>query len=80
MEYVDERGCHYRVIQGLEGIWKGCYRKPDQLGQKLQDDDAEWKCVTSLFWRKTKREAEHDLAVYAKHKGMRVKDDGGEEF
>lgn len=72
MEYIDARGWRYRVMQGLDGSWKGRYRKPDEPGQKPRDDDKGWKCVASLFWRKTKDEAEHDLAVYAKYKGMQV--------
>ena len=69
---MDCRGWRYLVMQGLDGSWKARYRKPDEPGQKPRDDDKGWKCVTSLFWRKTRNEAEHDLAVHAKHKAMRI--------
>ena len=75
MEYIDARGWRYRVMKGLNGYWKARYRKPDQPGQKPRGDDKGWKCVARLFWHKTKREAEHDLAMYAKHRGMHVKEE-----
>ena len=59
MEYVDGRGWRYRVMQGLDGSWKARYRKPNKPWQK----------------KRRKEEAEHDLAVYAERKGMRVKEE-----
>lgn len=72
MEYIDARGWHYRVMQGLAGSWKARYRKPNAPGKKNRSDAAGWKCVAKLPWRKTKEEAERDLAEYAKCKGMQV--------
>lgn len=75
MEYIDARGWRYRVMKGLNGYWEARYRKPDQPGQKPRGDDKGWKCVARLFWHKTKREGEHELAMYAKHRGMRTKEE-----
>ena len=72
MEFIDARGWRYRVMQGLDGSWKARYRKPDAPGKKKRSDAAGWKCVAKLPWRKTKEEAEHDLAEYAACKGMKV--------
>ena len=72
MEYIDARGWRYRVMQGLDGSWKGRYRKPDKPWQKSRADDVGWKNVAALPWRKTQEEAERDLAEYAKCKGMQV--------
>ncbi|WP_245535205.1 hypothetical protein [Selenomonas infelix] len=72
MEYIDARGWRYRVMQGLDGSWKGRYRKPDKPWQKNRADDVGWKNVATLPWRKTQEEAERDLAEYAKRKEMRV--------
>ena len=72
MEYIDARGWRYRVMQGLDGSWKGRYRKPDKPWQKSRADDVGWKNVAALPWRKTQEEAERDLAEYAKCKEMRV--------
>lgn len=72
MEYIDARGWRYRVMQGLDGSWKGRYRKPDKPWQKSRADDVGWKNVAALLWRKTQEEAERDLAEYAKCKGMQV--------
>lgn len=72
MEYIDARGWRYRVMQGLDGSWKGRYRKPDKPWQKSRADDVGWKNVAALPWRKTQEEAERDLAEYAKCKKMQV--------
>lgn len=72
MEYIDARGWRYRVMQRLDGSWKGRYRKPDKPWQKSRADDVGWKIVAALPWRKTQEEAERDLAEYAKCKGMQV--------
>lgn len=72
MEYIDGRGWRYRVMQGLDGSWKARYRKPNKPWQKKRRDDEGWKNVAALPWRKTKEEAERDLAEYAKRKEMRV--------
>ena len=75
MEYIDGRRWRYRVMQGLDGSWKARYRKPNKPWQKKRRDDEGWKNVAALPWRKTKEEAEHDLAVYAERKGMHVKEE-----
>ena len=71
MEDIDARGWRYRVMQGLDGSWKGRYRKPDAPG-KPRHDDAGGHGVLSLQYRKRRDVAERDLAEYAKCKGMQV--------
>lgn len=59
--YKDGRGWEYKVVGGIGGnTYKGRYKKPRTLS---------WKCMRALPWRKTQKEAEKDLAEYAKEKG-----------
>ena len=47
MEYIDARGWRYRVMQGLDGSWKGRYRKPYAPG-KPRRDNVGWRGMLSL--------------------------------
>ena len=50
MEYIDARGWRYRVMQGLDGSWKGRYRKPDAPG-KPRRDNVGWRGMLSPYRR-----------------------------
>ena len=76
MEYIDSRGWHYRVMQGLDGSRKARFRKPNKPQQKNRPDDVGWKNVASLPWRTTKEDAMADLADYAARKQMQVSEIG----
>ena len=64
--YEDSRGWQYKVMPGLgENTFKARYHRPDTKADKG------WHCVTVLPWRKTEADAQTDLDVWAKKKGMR---------
>lgn len=59
--YKDSRGWEYKVAAGIgEDTYKGRYKKPGTLT---------WKCMRALPWRKTRKEAQADLDLYAEKKG-----------
>lgn len=59
--YKDNRGWEYKVAAGIGGdTYNGKYKKPRTLS---------WKCMRALPWRKTQKEAQADLDLYAKAKG-----------
>lgn len=61
--YKDSRGWEYKVAAGIgEDTYKRRYKKPGTLT---------WKCMRALPWRKTRKEAQADLDLYAKAKGWK---------
>lgn len=64
--YVDSRGWMYRVMKGLgEDCYKARYQRPEHSG------DTGWKCMRTLPWRKTIREAQADLDALAARRGWK---------